>query len=235
MKSALPAPDCRRLAEPVNSAARPRDGPDGAALIAEITAYSIQVRRGDHRCATDQCPHCGCNAASAMFFRRHSFRQRQLFVIDDLGVRSVPCALARWRCPSCRRTFTDYPGFVVPYKRYVLPQIASRAVLYVERPGISYRKGVGRAGMLVAHVPFPRSDDAFGACPPMSDSDPILAHSSLYRWISTLGQRMLDRPDAAGGPVAQPFLPATWKFTTIHRRDLLIGCRTFCLASLAAG
>lgn len=84
--------------------------------------------------------------------------------------------LLRWKCPGCKRTATDYPSFALPYKRYTLPTILAFSQAYVQAPRISYRK-------LVDNCPLPyeiKSDSEI-------DLEPMMEHSTIHRWISTLG------------------------------------------------
>ena len=150
-------------------------------------------------------------------------------VISDRSVETVACALVRWRCPVCRRTFTEYPFFASPHKRYLRPQMMVRALQYVEDDAVSYRKGVLQSFLPIFHPEAPAPP--FDTEPDFAvlRGPPVMAHSSLYHWVSTLGQVGVsvcgDNTRAARGP---PFVPAQWKFTTPLRRDILIACRDRC-------
>ena len=201
------------------AAGRPGDGH----LSAEIAAHSARVRKGNHRCSLSRCPHCGRAPESMLFFRRHALRHREFLVIQGRYVHTVEGLLARWRCPFCRRTFTEYPPFALPFKRYAVSQIAPRALDYVEEDGISYRKAVLETFMPIFHWFDPAAGPDARA-----DDEPVLAHTTLYRWVSTLGNGLgnttpRERPRG-------PFLPAAWKFLTPARCDVLLACRRYCLA-----
>jgi hypothetical protein len=202
-----------------NAAGRPGDGH----LIAEIAAHSARVRKGNHRCSLSCCPHCGRAPESTLFFRRHAIRQRGFLVIDDRYVRKVEGILARWRCPFCRRTFTEYPPFALPFKHYAVPQIAPRALDYVQEDGISYRKAVLQRFMPIFHFATGRQ----------ADWEPVLAHTTLYRWVSTLGNGLCRQ--ASPERPRDSFQPAAWKFLTPARAQVLLACRRYCLASLVLG
>jgi len=200
------------------AAGRPGDGH----LIAEIAAHSTRVRKGNHRCSLSCCPHCGRAPESTLFFRRHALRHREFLVIEGRYVRAVEGLLARWRCPFCRRTFTEYPPFALPFKRYAVSQIAPRALEYVQDDGVSYRKGVLEKFMPIFHWFDPATEPDARA-----GDEPVLAHTTLYRWVSTLGNGV-SRPAQHDRPVG-PFMPAGWKFLTPSRRDVLLACRRHCL------
>ena len=97
-------------------------------------------------------------------------------MIVDQTIEKEKGLLLRWKCPGCNRTATDYPKFALPYKRYTLPTILAFSQAYVEEPRVSYRQ-------LVDTCPLPYR------LQPGSDTDrePELAHSSIHRWITTLG------------------------------------------------
>ena len=201
------------------AAGRPGDGH----LIAEIAAHSARVRKGNHRCSLSCCPHCGRAPEPTLFFRRHALRQRKFLVIQGRYVHGVEGLLARWRCPFCRRTFTEYPPFALPFKRYAVSQIAPRALDYVEEDGVSYRKAVLETFMPIFHWFDPVAEAHV-----REGGEPVLAHTTLYRWVSTLGNG--DCNTAPRERPREPFLPAAWKFLTPARRDVLLACRRCCLA-----
>jgi len=203
---------------------RPSDGQ----LIAEIAAHSDRVRKGNHRCSLSCCPHCGRAPEPALFFRRHALRHREFLVIEGRYVRSVFALLARWRCPFCRRTFTEYPSFALPHKRYAIPNMAPRALKYVEDDGVSYRKSVLNTYLPIFHRPGPA--DGPGA---YDDREPVLAHTTLYRWVSALGRDSWPAPP--GGQPPARSIPADWKFLTTSRRDVLLACRRHCLMLAGLG
>jgi hypothetical protein len=191
-------------------------------LVAEIVAYAASARKSGHRCSMTHCPHCKRVPTIPPYFRRHALRQRTFLVIDGRYVRSIPCVLVRWRCSVCGRTFTEYPPFAVPHKRYALAQLAPRALRYVEDDSISYRKGVLESYLPVFHWPLDGVTESWG------DDTRVLAHSTLYRWVSALGappyaipEGLIERSDVA-------FVPADWKFTTDERRDILLACWRCC-------
>jgi hypothetical protein len=89
-------------------------------------------------------------------------------------IRRVWSYLTRWKCPLCRRTFTVYPAFALPFKRYVLPFIFARCTAYVADVVRTYRDGVNEAGSPISH------EDA--------DAGMELWPSTLWRWVARLGQ-----------------------------------------------
>ena len=89
---------------------------------------------------------------------------------------SVNGLLVRWKCPGCNKTATDYPDFALPYKRYTLPTILAFSQAYIQDPFSSYR------GLLdVCPLPYKIKSDH------ESNKEPMMEHSTIHRWISTLG------------------------------------------------
>jgi hypothetical protein len=89
-------------------------------------------------------------------------------------IRRVWSYLTRWKCPLCKRTFTVYPDFALPFKRYALPLIVARCAAYVEDGVRTYRDGVKEAGQPMSH------EDADGGAQ--------LWPSTLWRWVDRLGR-----------------------------------------------
>jgi hypothetical protein len=71
------------------------------------------------------------------------------------------------------RTFTSYPDFALPYKRYPQPFILERCAAYVEDLTRTYDEGVKEEGQPISH------EDA--------DAGMELPPSALWRWVRALG------------------------------------------------
>ncbi len=87
-------------------------------------------------------------------------------------VERVQTYLTRWKCTVCLQTFTLYPDFALPHKRYALPFIQERCAAYVEDKARTYQEGVLQDGMPIMY------EDA--------DSGKQLWPSTLWRWLSAL-------------------------------------------------
>lgn len=98
-------------------------------------------------------------------------------MIVEQIVETVEGVLLRWKCPSCNRTATAYPSFALPYKRYTLPTILAFSQAYVQDTLNSYRLLVDVCPLL--YKKKPGSD---------TDREPMMEHSTIHRWISTLGR-----------------------------------------------
>jgi len=202
----------------------------GKELILLIDSHSERVRNRTITCAATVCCHCGLDAVAAQTsFAFHGTRPRRFLVVDGSYVRKVAALLARWRCPHCHRTFTDYPPFACAHKAYTLPQMTERAAKYVSNTTTSYRRGVCSANMPIFHEKSPADESAALGCADAGSNLTIMAHTSLFRWVTAL----------AGGEQRQSvtvpadFTPASHKYTSERRRSILIACRATCSVVLS--
>lgn len=137
----------------------------------QIEQHSELVRRGQSGCYLPACPRCNLTPDQ---FRRHDKRKRQFFLIVEQLLEVVIGLLARWKCPGCGKSFTQYPAFALPYKRYTLPTINFFSHKYAATDGMSYRK-------LVKETPV-----GYG---PQEGKiiERQLDHTTIHGWIGTLG------------------------------------------------
>jgi hypothetical protein len=158
-------------------------------VVQAIRRYEEDVRHHRVRPQLSQCPRCGWRADGPALFRCHERRARTfLVVVADLVYR-VLCVITRWRCGHCKGTFTWYPPFAVPHKRYVLAELLGRCRAYVEQDEQSYRKGVQEGGRPVFHEQ-PRAEQITAESTEeekASERVAVLAPTTLYRWVSALG------------------------------------------------
>lgn len=192
---------------------------NGRDLLEDITEYGRAATRGDVPCNLDACPRCH---GRPVRFRPHGVRNRLFLVFAAAVIRRVWSYLTRWKCPLCKGTFTLYPYFAFPFKRYVLPFILERCAAYVADDARTYREGVKEGGAPMSH------EDA--------DEGMELQASSLWRWVDTLG-RLPATVRSALNPIKQKD-PSTNLFRTLGqlriregkylseaRRRILLCCR----------
>lgn len=159
----------------------------------QVRAYRQQVLHDRVRPPWGQCPLCRTRAPEGDWFRRHEARRRWFWVVVGVVVHRLLSLITRWKCVQCGCTFTLYPAFALPHKRYVLPGLWDRVQGYVQHEGMSYRRAVQTAGRPVFHEldeQTPRraeSGEPEGQEPEPERPEPVLAHSTLYRWVTTLG------------------------------------------------
>lgn len=145
-------------------------------------------------------------------------------MIVEQTVDRVNGLLLRWKCPGCDRTATAYPGFALPYKRYTLPTIQAFCQVYVENPPVTYRRIVDNHSLL---YPVEPGGEANG--------EAEMEHSTIHRWISTLGSYPGLVQKAAGLILqADPITPlcrdlaslviAPRKYMSAARKQVLLIC-----------
>lgn len=187
----------------------------------EIEDYGAKVKNAEVACDLRDCPLC---CAEKVRFWRNGFRVRLFLVIVEHLVERVDSCLSCWKCSVCGRGLTLYPDFALPYKHYVGSVIVEHSRAYVEEESRGYRRCV-REGKLC------------NCYPETSDDKPAaeLAHTTLYRWVTTLGglsmllRKALDlirHKDPARG-VARDLgrlRIASGKFKSRSRRSVLKGC-----------
>jgi hypothetical protein len=143
-----------------------------SATATQIERYSDKVRKGQNPCGLGQCPRCRVKAAA---FTRHEKRKRRFLIAVEQIVKAIRGLLCRWKCPGCGKTFTDYPDFALPYKRYTLPTMMGFSGCYLDYESISYRKLVQEIPLGYENLPNGHIDER------------QLAHSTTHRWITTMG------------------------------------------------
>jgi hypothetical protein len=211
-------------------------------VVQAIRRYEQDVRHHRVRPRLSQCPRCGCPAETRALFRCHETRARTFLVVVRDLVYTILSVITRWKCPRCRRTFTWYPAFAVPHKRYVLAVILERCRAYVESEEASYRKGVQERGKPVFHEqPQGRQITADSTeREKANETVRALAHTTLYRWVSTLGawahtlRRARElikqrRPGTLLFRELADFRVASGKCRSRARRRVLHACRSLCV------
>jgi hypothetical protein len=109
--------------------------------------------------------------------------------------------------------------------------MTERAAKYVSNTTTSYRRGVCSANLPIFY--FHEDSPADGSAPlGCTDEEPsltIMAHTSLFRWVTTLGKNARRQSDTV--PVGSS--PAPHKYTSEQRRSVLIACRATCSVLLS--
>ncbi len=190
-----------------------------------VRMYREDVLFDRVRCSLHRCPHCGCQRKGKYYFRRHAVRSRTLSIVVGRLIHKVEASFIRWKCPICGCTFTDYPSFAIPFKHYSLPQMRERARRYVRDNRISYRKGVTTSAMPLYHANGKVMSADAGELEKEGEELSTMAHSTLYRWITTLGRRMSQgngNTDSTCKPVSRI---STRKYRKQARKRVLEACR----------
>lgn len=184
-------------------------------LLQEVKSFRSAVKQGLRPCGVTSCPLCGFEPDQNRCFKLHACRERNFLIVHDGVAVVINTALPRWRCPECRRTFTEYPEFAVPYRRYTVPQIRQCAVAYTSIDDHTYRAAVRCGRLPIFHID-PQADQhqVETAC------DRALAHTSVFHWVTALGTEQ----QTAELATARVFEPARRKYRSETRRRILVRC-----------
>lgn len=148
-----------------------------SATRTEVEQYADDVLRNKIRCELPDCASCG---TSPDLFRRHQARPRKFYIFHESLAHAIRCLVIRWRCPGCRKSFTQQPPFAFPRKRYTRESILGFSARYVEDQAATYRATVlNDEGMEIFHASRSKQE-------PICNKS--LAHSTPYRWITCLGE-----------------------------------------------
>jgi hypothetical protein len=154
-----------------------------AKIEQEIKEYRQKVIKGQVRCSVKICPRC---EQKPDLFKRHDVRQRQFLVIVERLIVKVMSFLVRMKCSLCGKTFTQYPSFALPYKRYVSRQIIERTLSYLQDDTMTYERATLEQNAIATKGRSPP-----GQPMPVFYQDPGkasgLAASTVHRWVTTLG------------------------------------------------
>ncbi len=186
----------------------------------EIKAHTEAVCQGKLSCHSKVCPNCDGSPES---FRLHERKPRSFFFVVDRLVRKMLSFLLRWKCPLCNTTFTEYPEFALPFKRYVKEEVLERSRAYVEEERASYKSGVEVQGMGIFYEGEGETID-----------DRRLSPSTLWRWVGLVGAmkgtlqkslRLIRQKDPSCGMFREPHPVPCGKYRSKPRQSILQTCR----------
>jgi hypothetical protein len=112
------------------------------------------------------CPKCNIAAPT---FKLHERKKRKFYIIKEQIVTIVIGVLGRWKCIFCKKTFTYYPEWILPYKRYVTEYILSISEKYLILIKATYRNIANFIGY--------------------EDGKKSLSHSAIWYWLKFLGEQ----------------------------------------------
>ncbi len=200
-------------------------------MINIISKYTNSVKNGIFQCNLDMCPFCKRTPDA---FKRHDCRNRSFLLIIDGLVHKVKSYITRWRCPFCGHSFTVYPEFALPYKRYVRYVILEKSTQYIEaglsvkEKKVTYRSLAKENKMAIGY-----------ACTESGHIDERqFAHSTIHRWLSTLScftntlnrARQLIKQKSPSSTIFRNIIPISpKKYRSNKRKEELQICRQLLL------
>lgn len=188
---------------------------DAAILMQAVQEFASTAAATDRKCEIRSCPHCGNEPSRSHQFTLHARRSRLFLVVQGSFVVAIRTQIPRWRCLACRRTFSEYPRFALPYRRYTRPQMQRTTAAYLTHVDVDYRgtASVNRLPIFYTNNPSRASS---------STTDPcyrVLAHTTIFRWVSVFGGA-----SSLNSITVDDFEPAPKKHRSDARRIMLIRC-----------
>jgi len=185
------------------------------ATLEDIKAYQEKV--GKNKIDPSDLARCSqCNLDS-QYFKIHAYRERRFLIVVKMIVEKINCALVRFKCPNCGKTYTWYPDFVMPHKHYTRQTITCFSKSYIENDQKTYETAVVLDDGAPGHL----------------DDKRILAGSTIHRWISTLANLIIACQGAVISNQKRPChnsvtltIPSK-KYKSQERKEILLRCRYF--------
>jgi len=140
----------------------------------KIKKHTEKIKAKQYDMPLGLCPKC---SKKPECFKLHESKPRKFrFILADI-VKQIESLLLRWKCILCKATFTEYPDFALPYKRYVSDDILRLSGQYLEQHRETYRRLVSdqtdrNRTQVTAYEKKPRSS---------------LAYSTPWNWMKLLG------------------------------------------------
>ena len=114
---------------------------------------------------------CPCCQSEQVTFKQHDSRTRELRYCVTFWVNTFLLTLFRWKCSVCNATFTVYPEFLLPYKRFITPSMLLLCRDYLSTGKATYRQTVRPGGSQFAYK---------------NNNNQELSHVSLWNWFKGL-------------------------------------------------
>ncbi|KPA19335.1 hypothetical protein MHK_000454 [Candidatus Magnetomorum sp. HK-1] len=137
-----------------------------------IQNHTDSIVSGNFSPPEGPCPKC---LEKPKNFKLHECKKRNFRYICESLVYMMLSLLARWKCPICKCTFTDYPFFALPYKRYVMIDIERLTNDYIDN-NQSYEQTVSHDDLPIGF----KEQEGF-------IDERKLSKTTLWRWISFFG------------------------------------------------
>ena len=174
-----------------------------------IQAHTDKIVSGNIVPPEGACPRCSKMPET---YKLHECRKRFFRFVVKNFVRIALTLLVRWKCPLCRETFTQYPGFALPHKRYVKSDIRGLSKNYVEDEKQTYASVVTHNNGTIG---YQRDDNR--------PVDRFLNPTTPWRWITWLGC-IANEPLKKRSELQPPEVyPA--KCRSLHRKRILQAAR----------
>lgn len=142
--------------------------------IEDIKAYQQKIEKNE--ITSENLPSCSRCKLESKFFKIHAYRERRFLIIVDLIVQALFCALVRFKCTDCGKTFSYYPDFAVPHKHYTRQTIENFINSYFEDD----------------HKTYKEATTIDMAIPERQDCGQHLSPTTIHRWVATVANLFIE-------------------------------------------
>ena len=117
-------------------------------------------------------------------FAKHDCARRKFRIriydptLDEIVVEVIESWRVRFRCRHCLKTFTEYPPFALPHKRFVKQDVLAKALKYLSAERGPNCRATYREAVWERRVPLSYAEDQEGR---------QFRHATVWRWLSWLG------------------------------------------------
>ena len=198
----------------------PREG-NVMSIIEEIDSHEQEVLSGLQPEGLNSCPACNTRPCT---FHLHESRYRIFYVIIECFVLRKESCLGRWKCVSCEKTFTYYPYYALPFKRYVKGDMVLFCQKYLTNDNATY---VSAATFGSATIAYTNSKDE------KVINERTFTGSTIWRWVQCFGSLekllkkgldLIRQKDVTSTIFRKVWLVKKSKYKTNERKTLLEKC-----------
>lgn len=145
-------------------------------LKEKIKNYLEKIKIFSYPSPGEQCRKC---SNVHVEFKLHECRERKVRIIEDVFVKIETISLVRYKCSFCKGTFTVYPDFVLPNKRYATNTMIELSEKYLEKEKTSYENTVKEGEIKIGY------EEDLGK---KKNYETFLYGSTVKRWIVWFGK-----------------------------------------------
>jgi len=174
-----------------------------------IQRHTDSIVAGNISAPAGLCPQCSKKPET---YKLHECRKRFFRYVVENFVKIALTLLARWKCPICQETFTEYPEFALPHKRYVKADIKRFSKKYIKDEQQTYATAVKHDDGTIGYQ--------------QNNNEPVerlLNPATPWRWIGWFGS--IANTPLKELPELQSFQVYPAKYKSLRRKKILQAAR----------
>lgn len=138
-----------------------------------IQRHTDSITSGNIPKPKECCPRCFSKPKK---FKLHECRKRTFRYITGNLVKVLITFLPRWKCAKCGKTYTSYPAFAAPNKRYTINDITNFRNKLIENDNQTIYTAATCKGLPIGYQEENEKN-----------VDHFLAPSTVWRWMHWSG------------------------------------------------